>query len=388
MKVKKLVAFFFVVFLLISQVYPAFAIVDPFSVPNNKIGVHILFSTELQEAAELVNSNGGDWGYVTIPIQAGDKDLVKWQKFMDDAGEYHLIPILRLATENYYFNTRVWRKPKEEDILDFANFLNSLQWPVRNRYVIIFNEVNRSDEWGSPPNPSEYAQLLQYAITVFKSKSQDFFILPAGLDNAAATTFGTSMNQYEFIQQVNQAVPGIFNQVDGITSHSYPNPGFLQSPSRRTKQSITSFSYEKDLIYSLSNKVLPVFITETGWSKDEISENIIASYYEEAFKDVWSDEAIVAITPFILKADAGPFTAFSLIMNNKKNVIYEAIKDLPKIKGKPVLSEEVLGNTNLEIKSAPLKDFSGVDDNKVMESSIIVSEPIRTLFKILLQIRP
>ena len=37
---------------------------SPFAHPNNKFGVHILFPSELSDAAKLVNSDGGDWGYV------------------------------------------------------------------------------------------------------------------------------------------------------------------------------------------------------------------------------------------------------------------------------------------------------------------------------------
>ncbi len=120
-------------FSFLFQACPAFAIEDSRILPNNKIGVHILFTSELNTASQLINTSGGDWGYVTIPIQAGDKDIEKWQKFMDDAKKLHIIPIIRLATEGDYFNTGVWRKPRREDILDFANFLNSLQWPVKNR---------------------------------------------------------------------------------------------------------------------------------------------------------------------------------------------------------------------------------------------------------------
>jgi len=109
---------------------------NPLRVANNKVGIHILFPDELEKAAALVNSNGGDWGYVVIPIQAGDKNLAKWQGFMDKAKKLHLIPIIRLATEGDYFNTRVWRVPTPADVLDFANFLSSLDWPTKNRYII------------------------------------------------------------------------------------------------------------------------------------------------------------------------------------------------------------------------------------------------------------
>src|SRR5258705_11328911 len=133
--------FFFLIFISFFFSYSkALAFYDPLTVPNNKFGIHILFPFEARLASTLVNSNGGDFGYVIIPIQSGDKNLVKWQKFMNDCKEFHLIPIIRLATEGDYFNTTVWRKPTKEDVLDFANFLNSLNWPTTIRYIVVFNE--------------------------------------------------------------------------------------------------------------------------------------------------------------------------------------------------------------------------------------------------------
>src|SRR3989304_2711614 len=80
----------------------SFAIYDPLSVPNNKYGIHILFPEEISEAAHLVNSSGGDWGYVTIPIRASAKNLEKWQKFMDESAKLHLIPLIRIAPDVDY----------------------------------------------------------------------------------------------------------------------------------------------------------------------------------------------------------------------------------------------------------------------------------------------
>jgi len=94
----------FSILLLIIAIYSvlggAYAVYDPLTLPNNKFGIHILFPSELEKAGELVNSNGGQWGYVTIPIQVADKDLVKWQKFFDEAKRLKIIPIIRLATES------------------------------------------------------------------------------------------------------------------------------------------------------------------------------------------------------------------------------------------------------------------------------------------------
>ncbi len=340
MKIKLLTALFVITIAVIFQpVKHTFAAENPFSSFNNKFGIHILFPEELSNSASLVNSSGGDWGYVVIPIQAGDKNIVKWQQFMDDAKKLHIIPILRLATEGDYFNTKVWRKPQETDIVDFANFLNSLQWPVRNKYIIVFNEVNRGDEWGGEVNSAEYANLLAYAINVFKSKSQDFFIISAGLDNAAPQSPPQFKNEYNYLKEMNDTIPGIFNQIDGLSSHSYPNPAFSRPPSLSSKMGIDSFTYERALVQSMSSKNLPVFITETGWSTKTISADIQANYYREAFRGAWSDNGIVAITPFLLKSNGEAFTEFSFLdLDGKPTDQYQIIKSLPKVRGLPALS--------------------------------------------------
>ncbi|HEV2339874.1 MAG TPA: hypothetical protein VGT05_03870 [Patescibacteria group bacterium] len=354
---KKLFFLLFLLWFSLSFASQAFAIENPLSSPNNKVGIHILFTSELDDAAKLVNSNGGDWGYVTIPIQAGDKDLEKWQAFMDTCRSLHLIPIIRLATEGDYFNTQVWRKPDERDVLDFANFLNSLTWPTKNRYVIVFNEVNRGNEYGGTPSPSDYAQLLSYAVTVFKSRSPDFFIISAGLDNAAANTSET-MNEYSFLQSMNSAVPGIFNQVDGLGSHSYPNPAFSQPPSIHTNESITSFLYERSFVSQFTSKTLPTFITETGWSDGAIDSTSIASYYQQAFSSVWNDPNVVAVTPFLLTAGAGPFADFSFLQpDGSPSAMYASLLSIPKIQGKPTVTQSVLSATVNDIH-LPIERFA------------------------------
>ncbi|MDP2585520.1 MAG: hypothetical protein Q8P29_01430, partial [Candidatus Levybacteria bacterium] len=377
-----LLAFFSVLFLFSKT---SFAIEDPLSLPNNKMGVHILFPEELNEAAVLVNSNGGDWGYVTIPIQSGDRNMEKWQKFMNSAKQNRVIPIIRLATEGDYFNTTVWRKPSEEDVLDFANFLNSLIWPVKNRYVVVFNEVNRSDEWEGRLNPKEYANVLNYAVSVFKSLNEDFFIISSGLDNAAPNAAEKYMNEYDYMTAMSNAVPGVFGLIDGLGSHSYPNPGFRQMPYILTSQSIYSFNFEKNLAYRLSGKNLPVFITETGWSKEAVSENQIASYFKYAFQYVWRDKSIVAVTPFLLQAGSKPFSQFSLTEGDGRyNEIFLALQEIPKIKGKPTVDYGVSLSSDIAPKKLPIKVFPKKIQYKTLpiEKVNIISDFFKWLMKL------
>lgn len=360
----------------------SYAIYDPLSTNNNKFGIHILFPEELSEAAALVNSSGGDWGYVTIPIKASERDLEKWQAFMDNSKKYHLIPILRLATDGDYFEKASWSKPTEYDILDFANFLNSLNWPTKNRYVIIYNEQNRGDEWGGVPNAVEYAEILDYAVTAFKGKSEDFFIILGGLDNASINVANKYINQFTYMYQMEEVVPGIFSKIDGIASHSYPNPGFSAPPSS-ARVGIYSFYYQKQLADIFSEKNLPVFITETGWSSDSISSALQSKYYADSFNNYWNNQDIIAVTPFVFNADEGSFAQFSFIKNGKKTPIYETFRNLPKTKGEPILSGDII-ETSDSNSSFPTKKFDIKNPvNSVFEK---INNDAKTFFKWLLRV--
>lgn len=376
----RLFVFSFFVVCFLSFANKVFAVENPLSLPNNRFGIHILFPQELSDAAKLVNSNGGDWGYVTIPIQSGDKDLIKWQLFMDQARSFHIIPLIRLATEGDYFNTTVWRKPTEDDVVDFANFLNSLNWPTKNRYVIVYNEVNRGSEWGGRPNASEYAALLRFAVLTFKNRSSDFFIISAGMDNGAATVEGESENEYQFMQEMDEAIPGIFSEVDGIASHSYPNPGFSQPPTLTTSHSITSFRYESQLADVLAHKTLPIFITETGWPISSVSENTVSLYYQTAFSNVWDDQNIVAVTPFLLKAASDPFSVFSLFHSDGSTTLaYQTIQNLPKVKGSPSIASPIETPLFAQNMPLPTRTFQNSKDNGV--ASISLPPTLKTVLK-------
>lgn len=335
---------FFLLLLLcvLTAIFPvkASAFFDPLTHPNNYYGIHILFPTELSQAATLVNSKTGEWGYVTIPIQAGDKDLEKWQDFMDNAKKLKLIPILRLATQVDPFSTSSWSKPTATDILDFANFLNSLNWPIENRYVIIFNETNRSDEWGGDaPNPAEYSGLLRYSYDTFKERSPNFYIIMGGLDNASPNDGKKYMDNYVFLNKMVAHDPQIFDKIDGFASHSYPNPGFTAPPLPKKLEGITTYQYEYTYINSHASHKIPAFITETGWDSSKLPESVVARYYKIAYDDFWSKDKdkIVAITPFLLNSQGGAFDVFSFVKNGQTTEYYTASEKMDKTKGEPLI---------------------------------------------------
>jgi uncharacterized membrane protein (UPF0127 family)/peptidoglycan/LPS O-acetylase OafA/YrhL len=314
----------FIIFIFLSVYSPARAVYDPLSVPNNRFGVHILDTEEIFAASKLVNSNGGQWGYVTIPIRSNDRDKSKWIKFFLNARSEKVIPIIRLAT---YPQENLWVKPTIYDLVDFANFLSEMPWPVKNRYIVLFNEPNHSYEWGGVVDPLEYVNIIVDAKRIFTDRSNDYFLLSAGLDMSAPNT-RTSMEAFEFLRQMNNYQPNWKNMIDAISAHAYPNPGFVASPKSTSRYGIQSYKYELDYL----NTQKPVFITETGslWE---------TGFWPEAFK-IWDDKSIVAVTPFVLLAGSGEFARFSLLTPGgqpKQN--YKEIESLPKLAGSPLLSD-------------------------------------------------
>lgn len=336
---------FFFLFTVTSPLSTVHAITNPLSVPNNKFGIHIIQATpdESSPAASLVNNNG-DWGYVTFLIESKDRNEAKWQEFFNDLRRKHLIPIVRLATKPVNSH---WEKPYEKEYEAWADFLDKLNWPTKNRYVIIYNEPNHAQEWGNFVDPKLYAKVLDQTITALKNKSRDFFVLNAGFDASAPHQPPKYFDEALFLKEMEKAVPGIFNKLDGWVSHPYPNPGFLGSPNGIGRGTVKGYAWELQQLRSLGlSKNLPVFITETGWVHAEginhdpryPGADTVAEYYKTAFANAWTDPLIVAVTPFLLDYQETPFDHFSFKKTTNSDYYpqYRIIKDMPKTAGKPV----------------------------------------------------
>lgn len=326
MKIRSVILF--TITFLLSTYARAHALYDPNSVPNNKMGVHILHPSEVETAAKLVNSSGGDWGYVTVPIQPVDRDLFKWQEFMKKCSKLHLIPIIRITTIP---TGGTWDSAQATDLVDFANFLNELEWPTENRYIILFNEVNQSREWGGIVDPRKYTDIVKNARTIFKERSEHFFLLGPSLDDALPDS-ATSMSAKRYLTTMYAHDNFVWSYFDGFSTHSYSNPGFAQPPRKNTFPGITSYNYLFTQ-YKLAAK--PVFITETGWDQTKVSEPKLREYWNTAWGIWGSDQRVVAITPFVLNGGE-TFPTLSLTRSNGDlSVSGQAIKEIIKIKGEP-----------------------------------------------------
>jgi hypothetical protein len=323
-------------------VKPVYAIYDPTSVPNNKYGIHIVDTNDIPDTAPLVNSTGGEWGYVTMVLSDSDHDHDRLQNTLNEMRRLHLIPIIRLAT---HVESGGWVKPTKDRFYEIVKLLNSVNWPTENRYVILYNEPNHANEWGGDINPEEYADDLVTFATALKTANSDFFILPAGLDASAASD-GQSLDEGEYLKRMIAAKPEIVTLIDGWTSHSYPNPGFSGSPYATGRGALTTYQWELSYLSTLGlTKKLPVFITETGWEHSEgksyiqglLSSDQVGTNLQIAAQNVWTDPNIAAVTPFLFNYQDVPFDHFSFkqLGNGSFYSQYSAYQSIAKISGTP-----------------------------------------------------
>jgi hypothetical protein len=319
------------------------------SVPNNKVGLYVYPEEGLiTKSAEIINTNGGDWGYVLIPYNIQDSDDEKWYKIFRGLSQLHLIPIVQL------WNIDI-DKDINEQIAGSTAFLDKLPWPTETRIVSVYNEVNDPAFWYGKANPEQYAEILNKTIIMFNAFDERYFILN-GAFNASARSGNGYIDEQEFLYRMNLAVPGIFKKLDGWASHPYPQPAFKGSPKDKGRDSIRAYEWELDLLelyYGVTD--IPVFITETGWphaegvqyNDDYLSEKKVAQYLETAFEDVWFlDDRIIAVTPFTIIYEP-PYDHFSFIKKDGSEYkTSQALRKLPKTSGKPLLSEEHLKYVN------------------------------------------
>jgi hypothetical protein len=292
------------------------------------LGIHILHPDELEPAKQLVaadQESTDDWHYMTIPLSLDDIEKKgEWQKFFDQAKKEKVIPIVRLVTK---FEDGAWKIPNRKEITDQVAFLSELEWPTEQKHLIVFNEVNHAPEWGGTLDPKSYAEVLSFTAQWARSEDLNYVVLPAAMD-LAAPNGSTTMEAFNYLEQMLAAEPEVFNHIHVWNSHSYPNPGFSSSPTRTAKNSLRGYEHELAFVKEKTDRDLQVFITETGWVANNATIPWLESYYTYALQHIWSDDRIIAVTPFVLRGDPGPFAGFAFLdRNNQPTSQYLALQN-------------------------------------------------------------
>ena len=326
----------------------------PILASDNIFGLHLTQTSDINSAAPLINSTGGDWGWATIVIRVDQLDSNTWQNFFDICRRQHITPILRLATTIKTDGT--WNRPQKPDINKLADFLNSLNWPQQKQHITLFNEINHASEWGGGVDIKNFTDISLYTAQKFKTLNPNFYILTTGLDLASPDNPPQYLSAPTVYRQIISHQPQYFDHIDALASHSYPNHGFVGRPSDTGRHSISGYQWELNFLRSLGiQKTLPVFITETGWphrqghaNNDSFYTNTTASNFFKTALQIWAqDPRIQAVTPFIYNYPNPPFDHFSWLDSNENLYPdYQQIINLPK---KPNSVQQVTDYQNVKI---------------------------------------
>ncbi|MEX0896101.1 MAG: glycosyl hydrolase [Patescibacteria group bacterium] len=307
-------ALFTALFLFFTSVALSAVFAAVVSERTSVMGMHLMNVGELEEVKPLI-SHGSDeetWQYVTIPFILSDVEKAdEWQEFFDDARELQIIPLVRLASR-YDPDSDSWIVPTRRDITRQIEVLSALDWPTKHRHVMVFNEVNHAKEWENEIAPAEYAQVFLFTSQWLHSEQKNYVVLPAAMD-LAAPNGPVTREAFAYLEEMRAAQPDVFEHMDAINSHSYPNPGFSSDPYRTGQNSLRGFEFEIAYFKEHTNKDFPVYITETGWEDNARTRYRLHEYYEYALENIWSHSQVVAVTPFIFRGDPGPFSGFSFV---------------------------------------------------------------------------
>ncbi len=358
---------------------------------NNIVGLNVARLHQrlyIWAASDLVNANGGDWGYITVVWTIEDREArnaeYNLQLFLDRCYEFHVQPIVRVATKfeakkeptvpgqppvkpNPQGAEGTWMRPDWDEPAKWRAFFETGRWPTRHAWIVVGNEPNLGREWGGAVDAGGFARYLAHFLDVFKDAPR-FDVVGGALDISNTTAMPVMQDALEFLDGMAEAVPGIFERLPAWASNPYRV--LNRGPSAR----FTHRAYEIELDHI--GRELPVLITEAG-HLDTGDEQEIARFYAEAFRDWMADPKVIAATPLFWHPDRNDFWMFELDKKGAfvhKSPTYELMRKLPRVAGSPnyaVTQVNVARLTPYEVLVAeepPAEDAEIAEDGEPIES--------------------
>ncbi|MBI4319521.1 MAG: hypothetical protein HY675_13620 [Chloroflexi bacterium] len=255
----------------------------------NPFGVNVFLEQEVEEiqirrTLQMIKDAGFGWikqqvlwDEIEIPEKGEyydekndvDDTWAKWDRIVNLADEYGLRIIARLD------GTPQWARPGNpkletppDDFADYGDFVYAFVGRYRGKvkHYQIWNEPNRSFEWGNRPvSAPEYVRLLQIAYIRAKQADPDAVILSAAL----APTIEVSeraVNDVIFLQQMYDA--GAKNYFDVMSTNPY---GLRSGPydRRLDEEKDVNFSRSmliREVMVRNGDENKPIWASEMGWN--------------------------------------------------------------------------------------------------------------------------
>ena len=235
--------------------------VEPAPPPNNIVGLNLARlhqSRFIWAASEIVNANGGAWGYVTILLTNQDRSASSpehlLQQVLDRCYEAKLQPIVRVGT-HFDERTGVWERPTDDDPALWRELFERVSWPVRTVWVVPANEPNLGREWGGEVDVPSYARYLERFIHIFGDSAR-FKVVNGPLNLSNPHNPPEMQDAFDFLAEHMTLTPAVFERLPGWASNSYQIDGVGEG------ERFTHRGYEVEL--EQLGRDLPVIITESG----------------------------------------------------------------------------------------------------------------------------
>lgn len=321
--------------------------------PNTgKMGIHLMLDDGQTSFDPVVWEPHFEYAsqvgrYVTQIIRLEDLDTAKWQRFFDLCAEYELTPIIRLAT-SYDAENAWWTAPPVDEnggytsaAQQYADFFADISFEG-DVYVLVGSTPNRGDSWGGAPDPAAYTRFLTAVSQAVRAARGQTWIGNGALDHFAPHTNGqprssngmVDLDGESFIDAMFAADANITRVLDVWNTHVYSltppwspqhhieylngasNPDALTPVEGLYNLGVNNYNWELYKLTTLENrKIMPVIISETGWSRLLFSEEDIVQFTDLAYfgnnghypdqpEEGWvpwiEDSRVLAVTPFVL----------------------------------------------------------------------------------------
>ena len=306
---------------------------EPDDIPlgfDNRFGIGLVGPgdvTDMDLSADLVGPEG--WIKIIFPGVTADTQGAEpgWISAVEMAYDRDLIPVIRIGPP--WGDRNVRNQADDDTYTSFTDLGQAYRqvvedlplrenWPV---WIEIHNEPNLCYEWECDPAATddgwmgyqqiatEYAHMMRdVADALIDIDDPRIKITNGGLAPGGVTScecggdgFDGGITSVEFIEQMEAAVPDVFDRLDGWSSHPYPASGEGYDFMVPYDQAMPGLLYHHQELDAVGDD-LPVLITETGWNLDHGTREDVADWMVQAYQDPWlTDDDILAVMPFMLR---------------------------------------------------------------------------------------
>ena len=322
--------------------------------PNNIVGLNLARRHQpnfIAAAADIVNANGGAWGYADHPADPRGSRLglrrTTLQQLLDRCFEARLQPIVRVATR-FDEETGIWDRPTEDEPGRWRWLFEQVRWPNRLVWVIPANEPNLGREWGGQVDVASYAHYLELFMNMFAGAESDRFqVVNAPLNLSNPHQPPEMQDAFEFLAEHMALDAERLRAAAGLGHQLVPGGRLRRGPPLHPPRLRGRAGGHRARDAGDRHRVrLPTATTRP-----------MARFFVQAYKDWQADRRVIAATPLIWDPDFDDHWMFTLDRHGKVETdspTYRALRELPRVAGSPEAGPP-LGNTGQGVSAGALR---------------------------------